>query len=144
MVLKLHGLSASIATRRVAVVAKELGVPYELVDVNVFKGEHKSEDFIKKHPFGRIPVAYDGDIKLIGTLPPPYSVSKMSNPVKHSPESRAIARYLAAKHPEKSATLAPPPSNAEAYARFEEAASIELSDFDAPASAFAYERIFKE
>jgi len=125
MVLKIHGLSSSTCTRRVAVVAKELGVPYELVPVNFQAGEHKSDEYIKqKHPFGRVPVVYDDGFRIL--------------------ESRAISRYLAAKHPEKGAKLAPPPSNPQAYARFEEAASLEYSDFDGPASSIVYERLFKK
>ncbi|KDQ12148.1 hypothetical protein BOTBODRAFT_176673 [Botryobasidium botryosum FD-172 SS1] len=125
MVLKIHGSSLSTCTRRFAVVAKELGVPYELTAVDFANAEHKSDAYIKKmHPFGRVPVAFDGDFRIL--------------------ESRAIARYIAAKHPEKSATLAPPSSNAEAYARLEEAASLEYSDFDPPASSLVYEKLFKK
>jgi len=125
MVFTIHGSSLSTCTRRVAVVAKELGVPYELKSVNFAAAEHKSDEYLKeKHPFGRVPVAYDGDFKIL--------------------ESRAIARYLAAKHPEKGAKLAPPPSNPQAYARFEEAASLEYSDFDPPASSLVYELLFKK
>ncbi|KDQ12149.1 hypothetical protein BOTBODRAFT_425515 [Botryobasidium botryosum FD-172 SS1] len=123
MVLEIHGIPASTCTRRVAVVAKELGVPYKLVPVDFSVKEHKSEKYLsEKHPFGRVPVVYDDGHRIL--------------------ESRAIGRYLAAKHPEKD--LAPPPSDLEAYARFEEAASLEYSDFDAPASSIVYEKLFKK
>ncbi|KDQ12146.1 hypothetical protein BOTBODRAFT_34758 [Botryobasidium botryosum FD-172 SS1] len=125
MVLQIHGTALSTCTRTVAVVAKELDVEYELIRVDLVKAEHKSDVFLRDmHPFGRVPVVFDGELRMI--------------------ESRAVARYLAAKNPEKSATLAPPPSNLEAYIRFEEAASLEFGDFNPPISALVYELLFKE
>ncbi|KDQ08437.1 hypothetical protein BOTBODRAFT_37879 [Botryobasidium botryosum FD-172 SS1] len=125
MILQIHGVPTSTATRRVAVVAKELGLPYEVVPVDMMAGEHKSEKYLKeKHPFGRIPILFDGDFRVV--------------------ESRAIARYLAAKNPEKGAKLAPPPSDPQAYARFEEAASLEYCDFDATTGKIGFELLVKK
>lgn len=57
MVVKLHGVSQSTCVRRVAVVLKELNVPYEIVPVAVQSGEHKSEKYLSEmQPFGVIPV----------------------------------------------------------------------------------------
>lgn len=68
MVLKIYGAEPSTCVRRVAVVAKFLDIPYELVGVDFANAEHKSENYIKNfHPFGRIPVAFDGDLRIIGT-----------------------------------------------------------------------------
>jgi glutathione S-transferase len=59
-------------------------------------------------------------------------------------ESRAIARYIEVKHASKAPRLAAPPSgDLGAFARFEQAASIEQANFDALASAAASELIFK-
>ncbi|KDQ12147.1 hypothetical protein BOTBODRAFT_176672 [Botryobasidium botryosum FD-172 SS1] len=125
MVLKIHGHPFSSCTRRAAVVAKEFGVEYSIILVNLANAEHRSGAYIENiHPFGCIPVAFDGDFCVF--------------------ESRAIARYIAAKSPEKSATVAPPPSNAEAYACFEEAASLEYSDFDDLAHSIAWEVVLKK
>jgi glutathione S-transferase len=54
-ILKLYGMPASTCTRRVGTVLHELKVPFELIEVNVLKGEHQSSAFLEKHPFGQIP-----------------------------------------------------------------------------------------
>lgn len=53
---KLYGIPMSLCTRRCALVFKEKNVPYELVPVDVMKGEHKSPEYLAKgQPFGKIP-----------------------------------------------------------------------------------------
>ena len=53
-------------------------------------------------------------------------------------ESRAIGRYLASKA--KSSLL---PTELKVNAKFETAASVEYSNFDAPAYGLALEKVFK-
>lgn len=65
---------------------EELGVPYELVTLDMSKQEHKAPDYLKIHPHGALPALVDGDLALM--------------------ESAAICAYLADKYPEK--RLAPP------------------------------------
>ncbi|CAE6533889.1 unnamed protein product, partial [Rhizoctonia solani] len=88
--------------------------------VDLFKGEQKKPEYIANmQPFGTVPVLIDEDGTRI------Y-------------ESRAIARYLAAKYGKGSALL-PSPSDPKAYGLFEQAASIEYSSFDPAASGVYYE-----
>ena len=59
-------------------------------------------------------------------------------------ESRAISRYIAAKYASRGTSgLIPHPSNLQAWAKFEEAASIEQNNFDPFASGIASEKVFK-
>lgn len=44
----LYGMPMSTCTRRVRTVLEEKGVPYELVVVDLSKGEHKLPDFLAK------------------------------------------------------------------------------------------------
>lgn len=60
---------------------QELGVPFESVTVRLAAGEHRTPEFLKLNPAGKIPVLVDGDFAL--------------------GESVAIALYLAEKFPEK-------------------------------------------
>ena len=53
--IKLHGVSKSTCTRRVALIAKERNIPYEVVPVDYSKGEHKQASFIAHQPFGQVP-----------------------------------------------------------------------------------------
>jgi len=60
---------------------EELGVPYEIVPVDLAQGEHKKPEYMKIHPHGAVPALADGDLVLF--------------------ESAAICMYLADKYPEK-------------------------------------------
>ena len=55
MVLKLYGIYFSPWVRLVAAVLKEKQVPFELVPVDLPNREHKSPEYLEKHPFGQIP-----------------------------------------------------------------------------------------
>ena len=55
MVLKLYGISRSPFVRLVAAVLQEKQVPYELVKVDFDNQEHKTPEYLEKHPFGQIP-----------------------------------------------------------------------------------------
>ena len=55
MVLKLYGIYRSPWVRLVAAVLLEKQVPFELVSVDVANKEHKSPEYLAKHPFGQIP-----------------------------------------------------------------------------------------
>jgi glutathione S-transferase len=65
---------------------EEIGAPYELVKLDMTKGEHKTPTYMKVHPHGAVPALVDGDLQLF--------------------ESAAICAYLADKFPEK--RFAPP------------------------------------
>jgi glutathione S-transferase len=58
-------------------------------------------------------------------------------------ESRAICRYLELKYKGKGTELVPS-KDAAAIGLFEQAASIETSYFDGPASGIVFERVFKK
>jgi glutathione S-transferase len=65
---------------------EEIGAPYDIVSLDMQKGEHKKPDYMKIHPHGAVPALVDGDLALF--------------------ESAAICMYLADKFPDKK--LAPP------------------------------------
>ncbi|KAH8081300.1 thioredoxin-like protein [Cristinia sonorae] len=121
MVLKVFGFPTSTCTRRVGVVLEELNIPYELIVVSLPKNEQKSAAFLEHQPFGVVPYIVDDD---------GYEIY----------ESRAIARYLAAKC---GSSLLPSPSDLHKWGKFEQAASIEQSNFDVFAASIAAERVFR-
>ncbi|TFY82133.1 hypothetical protein EWM64_g1877 [Hericium alpestre] len=142
MVLKLHGSPHSTCTSRVVVVLKEKNVPYEIVPVDLGAGEHKSATFLEHQPFGQVPY-------LVRTPPPttpldhPYLICSdfQVDDGFELYESRAIARYIAAKWASQGTSLIP--TEVKALGRFEQAASIEQSNFDAFAAPLAFEKTFK-
>ncbi|KAJ7250087.1 glutathione S-transferase [Mycena haematopus] len=109
-ILKLHGWKLATCTRRVATVLHELKVPFELIDVDLMKGEQKTPEYMKFQPFGLIPYIDDDGFILY--------------------ETRAICRYIAAKYPESGLV----PTEPKANALFEQAASVEVTNFDPIAS----------
>ncbi|KAJ7513137.1 thioredoxin-like protein [Mycena galericulata] len=114
-ILKLYGGRNATCTRRVATVLHELKVPFELIEVDMMNGEHKSAEFMKHQPFGQIPYINDNGFILY--------------------ETRAICRYIAAKHPEAGLIPAEPAANA----LFEQAAAVEVANFDPSAGAAGIE-----
>ncbi|KAJ6600869.1 thioredoxin-like protein [Mycena sp. CBHHK59/15] len=117
MVLKLFGSPVSTCTRRVAVVLIEKKAPFELGAVDVAKGEHKSSAFLANQPLGQND---DGFFVY---------------------ESRAICRYIEDKYPNQGTKLAP--SDVQGKALFEQAASVEYSNFDPFYSKAVAEMLFK-
>ncbi|KAJ2936603.1 hypothetical protein H1R20_g491, partial [Candolleomyces eurysporus] len=117
MVLTLYGNPQSTCTKRVATVFHEKQVPFVFKAIDFAAGEHKSPAFIAKQPFGQ-----DDDGYII------Y-------------ESRAIARYIEEKFAGQGNTLIP--KDLKAKGQFEQAASVESSNFDPYASAAAFEKLFK-
>ena len=58
-----HALSGH--AHRVELFLSLLGLPCELIDVNMVRGAHKAPEFIaKNNPFGQVPVIEDGDIAI--------------------------------------------------------------------------------
>jgi len=55
MVVKLYGLHPSSNVLRAALILHEKNVPFEFVQVDMRKGEHKSPAYLEKHPFGQVP-----------------------------------------------------------------------------------------
>lgn len=68
----------AVSPQRVMLCLVEKEVEFELLHVNLDTMEHKKPQFLARQPFGKVPCIEDGDFKLY--------------------ESRAIARYYAAKY----------------------------------------------
>lgn len=67
-------------------ILEEAGAAYELANLSLQKGEHRTPEYLAIHPNGSVPALVDGDFKLI--------------------ESSAILMHIADKYPDKK--LAPP------------------------------------
>ena len=58
MVLKLYGAHFSPYVRLVAAVLLEKEVPFEFITVDVSKGEHKTPEYLSKHPYVKFLTLY--------------------------------------------------------------------------------------
>ena len=90
--MKLYNANLSPNAFRVRVVASELGIELDVIEVDFRKGEHKSESYLAINPNGKVPVLVDGDFVLW--------------------ESRAINAYLAGLRPERGLYPAEPKKRA--------------------------------
>ncbi|GJM14389.1 MAG: glutathione S-transferase [Pseudohongiella sp.] len=79
--MKLYDYGTAPNPRKVRIVLAEKGVDYELVQVDMLKGAHKSPEFLAKNPSGKVPVLELDDGRYLS-------------------ESIAICRYLEAVYPE--------------------------------------------
>ncbi|KAL8508135.1 hypothetical protein ACS0TY_018629 [Phlomoides rotata] len=61
----MYGPSYSSA-KRVIVCSIEKGIDFGVIDVDLFKGENLTPEYLKLQPFGVVPVIEDGDYKLYG------------------------------------------------------------------------------
>ncbi|KAF8798277.1 glutathione S-transferase [Phlegmacium glaucopus] len=121
MVFKLYGVPQSPFVRLVAAVLLEKKVPFELVLVDMANGQHKSPEYLSKHPFGQVPYIDDDGFILY--------------------ESKAICHYIASKYPSQGTPLLP--TGLEAIALFQQAVSVEASHFNQHALAAAREVLSK-
>ncbi|KAH7341225.1 hypothetical protein BKA66DRAFT_517363 [Pyrenochaeta sp. MPI-SDFR-AT-0127] len=104
MVLKLYGSAMSTSRDLTTIFEKQLR--YELIRVDIKKGELKREDFKQLQPFGKVPILDDdGSIMMRAEL---------------------FASILPAKHAK---SLSKCNGDLAAYSRFEQACSIEQSYF---------------
>lgn len=62
--IRLHGTMASINAYKVRIFLSILGEPYELVDIDMYGGEHKREPYLSLNPFGQMPAMQDGDFAI--------------------------------------------------------------------------------
>lgn len=122
MTIHIYGASFSTCTRRVASIAKEVGVEYKLHPIEFPKGEHKAPAFLEHQPFGQVPYIVDD-----------------ANDNFELYESRAIGRYLVRQYGANTGLI---PSDPKKLAKFEQAASVEQSNFDTHASTVAFEKLF--
>lgn len=123
MAIKLYGSDQSTCTKRVAVVLHEKNVPFEFHPIDFATGEHKSPAYMEHQPFGQVPyIVTDDGFELY--------------------ESRAIARFIEESYPNQGTSLIP--KDPKARAKFDQAASVEVSNFDVYASGITYEVIFKQ
>ena len=81
MALTLYEMQISPHARKVRLLATELGLKLDTVQVDPRTGETRSKDFLAKNPNGRVPTLEDDGFMLY--------------------ESPAIMKYLAAKKPER-------------------------------------------
>jgi glutathione S-transferase len=79
--MKLYGSGNTPNPRKVKIVLAEKAINYEMVELDLMNGEHKTPEFLQKNPLGRVPVLETDEGEFLT-------------------EAIAICRYLEALYPE--------------------------------------------
>jgi len=139
MVLKLYGWFASGPALVAALILHEKNVPFEWVDVDLTAGEHKSEDYLAKFPFGLVPAIVSHPESHITK---PTCGDKQDDNGFILSESRAIARYLEEKYPNQGTQLFP--KDLEKRALVDQATWAEAFHYSRFAGALTFEILNKK
>ncbi|KAJ3737837.1 glutathione S-transferase III [Lentinula guzmanii] len=123
MVLKLYSHGISTSAQRVICVLVEKNVPFEIIEVDIVKGEHKEPAYKEMQPWGLLPVLEENGFRLY--------------------ESRAICRYIAEKYADQGTQLVPDPTDLEARGLFEQGLAMEAGTVDPCVFAALNEKLFK-
>lgn len=62
--IRLHRVAISGHSHRVELFMSLLGLPFEMVNIDLMGGAHKKPDFLAMNLFGQVPVIEDGDVTL--------------------------------------------------------------------------------
>ena len=62
--IRFHRVAISGHSHRVELFMSMLGLPFEVINVDLMAGAHKKPDFLAMNPFGQVPVIEDGDVTL--------------------------------------------------------------------------------
>ncbi|KAK7384952.1 hypothetical protein VNO78_30655 [Psophocarpus tetragonolobus] len=120
--VKVYGPAMSTAVSRVLACLLEKDVEFQLIPVNMSKGEHKKPQFLKIHPFGQVPAFQDDDVSLF--------------------ESRAICRYICEKHGMKGNKELYGTNNPLAKASIDKWLEAEGQSFNPPSSTLVFQLAF--
>ncbi|KAL2611892.1 hypothetical protein R1flu_023584 [Riccia fluitans] len=121
MTIQIHGPAMSPNVGRVLITLFEKGVEdFQLLNVDLSKGEHKSPEFLKNQPFGQVPYIVDGDVVLY--------------------ESRAIARTIATKYADQGTPLYGTTLTEKALV--EQWLEVEAQNYSPPNSALVWNTVF--
>lgn len=90
--IKLYWFPLSGHAHRAQLMLSLLDLPHELITVDLVNGEHKTAEFLERHPFGQVPVMDDNGTILW--------------------DSHAIIHYLAQKYDANGTWLPSPPTKA--------------------------------
>jgi len=123
MAIKLYGNPMSTCTQRVLTTCNALKIQCEVVVIDFSKGEHKSPEYLTKHPWGKVPYLDDGGFVVY--------------------ESRAISRYLCLKYQTAEGAQVYP-TDIQQRSLVEQYISVEQSYYNTGIEPLVGEAVFKK
>jgi glutathione S-transferase len=124
---------------------KEKNLSYEIIPISLAEKANTTPEYLERQPFGQVPVLDDNGYHIYGEGYYEFVQLDLTPIIIFLLESRAIGRYIALKYASQGTQdLIPVGSDLEATGRFEEACSVEYSQFNPSAEGLAQELIFKK
>src|SRR4051812_37552645 len=62
--IKLYGSAISGHVHRVRLFLSMLGLPFEVIELDLKQRDNRTPEFLARNPFGQVPVIEDGDVTL--------------------------------------------------------------------------------
>lgn len=85
MSITLYGTPSSTYVRTVRLLLAEANIDYELKDINIFNGDNKTEEYLAKHPFGKVPALEVDGMKIYETAAITYYLNQKLGAGKFAP-----------------------------------------------------------
>lgn len=96
--MKLYHHPLSGHAHRARLFVSLLGLPHDLVEVDLAAGAHKAPEFLAKNPFGQVPVLEDGDVIIADSVAILVYLAKKAGRSDWLPEApeaaAAVQRWL--------------------------------------------------
>lgn len=87
MSITLYGTAASTYVRTVRLLLAEANIDDELKDIDIFNGENKTNEYLARHPFGKVPAVEIDGIKIYETAAITYYINqKLANSIFAPPD----------------------------------------------------------
>ena len=85
MSITLYGIPISTYVRSVRLLLAEANIDYDLKDIGIFNGDNKTEAYLAKHPFGKIPTLEVDGINIYETTAITYYINQKLAGAKFAP-----------------------------------------------------------
>ena len=93
MSITFYGTPQSTYVRTVRLLLAEANIDYDLKDIDIFNGDNQTDEYLAKHPFGKVPtVEIDGNIIYETTAITYYINQKLANGAFAPPDILLQAR----------------------------------------------------
>lgn len=76
MSITFYGTPQSTYVRTVRLLLAEANIDYDLKDIGIFNGDNKTEAYLAKHPFGKVPTVEIDGIKIYETAAITYYINQ--------------------------------------------------------------------
>ena len=85
MSITLYGTPVSAYVRTVRLLLAEANIDYDLKDIGIFNGDNETQEYLAKHPFGKVPTLEVDGIEIYETTAITYYINQKLANAKFAP-----------------------------------------------------------